>query len=171
MPAGMTFPWEDLLKRTPSSREAGNSAAWDRYAYGLNNPSRYTDPDGHRPCELVCEGDIIDWNEAKKGSAWYGEWDVKKQKTNQKIAKTILEDGTELIASVLFEPADWAITARDCASGNCSPWMLAGLLPFIPSSAGKHLDDAIQLVPASTLHWSQEGVSWATRKEISCGFR
>jgi RHS repeat-associated protein len=24
---------------------------WDRYAYGLNNPSRYTDPSGHRPVE------------------------------------------------------------------------------------------------------------------------
>jgi RHS repeat-associated protein len=23
----------------------------DRYAYGLNNPSRYTDPSGHAPCD------------------------------------------------------------------------------------------------------------------------
>ena len=29
--------------------DPGNSAAWDRYAYGLNNPSRYTDPSGHMP--------------------------------------------------------------------------------------------------------------------------
>jgi hypothetical protein len=28
---------------------AGNSAAWDRYVYGLNNPLFYTDPDGHKP--------------------------------------------------------------------------------------------------------------------------
>lgn len=26
----------------------GNSQAWDRYAYTLNNPVRYTDPSGHR---------------------------------------------------------------------------------------------------------------------------
>jgi len=26
---------------------AGNSSAWDRYAYTLNNPLRYTDPSGH----------------------------------------------------------------------------------------------------------------------------
>ena len=32
---------------------AGNSSAWDRYAYTLNNPLRYTDPSGHKsqdPC-------------------------------------------------------------------------------------------------------------------------
>ena len=34
--------------------DAGNSSAWDRYAYVLNNPLRYTDPSGHEsgePCE------------------------------------------------------------------------------------------------------------------------
>jgi len=29
---------------------AGNPLAWDRYAYTLNNPVRYIDPSGHRPC-------------------------------------------------------------------------------------------------------------------------
>ena len=29
---------------------AGNSSAWDRYAYTLNNPLRYTDPSGHYAC-------------------------------------------------------------------------------------------------------------------------
>ena len=40
---------------------AGNSSAWDRYAYTLNNPLRYTDPSGHIPfvtprttCDLDC---------------------------------------------------------------------------------------------------------------------
>jgi RHS repeat-associated protein len=28
---------------------AGNSSAWDRYAYTLNNPLKYTDPTGHDP--------------------------------------------------------------------------------------------------------------------------
>jgi hypothetical protein len=39
---------------------AGNSSAWDRYAYTLNNPLRYTDPTGHRNCEedgYNCPGD------------------------------------------------------------------------------------------------------------------
>jgi len=28
----------------------GNSQAWDRYAYTLNNPVLYIDPSGHKPC-------------------------------------------------------------------------------------------------------------------------
>jgi RHS repeat-associated protein len=28
----------------------GTSQAWDRYAYGMNNPLRYIDPSGHSPC-------------------------------------------------------------------------------------------------------------------------
>jgi YD repeat-containing protein len=29
----------------------GTSQAWDRYAYGMNNPLRYIDPTGHDPCD------------------------------------------------------------------------------------------------------------------------
>jgi hypothetical protein len=30
--------------------DPGNPVAWDRYAYALNSPSRYTDPSGHLVC-------------------------------------------------------------------------------------------------------------------------
>jgi hypothetical protein len=33
--------------------EPGNPQAWDRYAFGYNNPLRYTDPSGH----MICDGD------------------------------------------------------------------------------------------------------------------
>jgi hypothetical protein len=31
--------------------DPGNPLAWDRYAYGINNPLTYTDPSGHYYCE------------------------------------------------------------------------------------------------------------------------
>ena len=48
---------------------------------------------------------------------------------------------TEVVASVLAEPADWVITARDFLRGDGSPWALVGLLPLVPSSAGKWADE------------------------------
>jgi len=35
---------------------AGNSQAWNRYAYSLNNPVNFTDPSGHKPCSPTNEG-------------------------------------------------------------------------------------------------------------------
>ena len=43
----------------------GNPLAWDRYAYTLNNPLRYSDPSGHGACDglhKVPECDDIDKN-------------------------------------------------------------------------------------------------------------
>jgi hypothetical protein len=34
-----------------------NIQAYDRYSYGLDNPSRYTDPTGHKYCDSKDEGD------------------------------------------------------------------------------------------------------------------
>jgi len=35
--------------------EPGNPQSLNRYAYTLNNPLRYTDPSGHRPCGEFCD--------------------------------------------------------------------------------------------------------------------
>ncbi len=32
-----------------------NPLDWDRYSYGLNNPSRYTDPSGHIPVDIILD--------------------------------------------------------------------------------------------------------------------
>jgi hypothetical protein len=44
--------------------DPSNPQAWNRYSYGLNNPSRYTDPSGHKACDGAKEdgGDCIEWN-------------------------------------------------------------------------------------------------------------
>jgi len=64
-----------------------------------------------------------------------------KQEQNTKIAEAII-DGGEFIVSVLFEPADWAITAADCASGECSFWtVMFAALPIVPAKAGKFVGE------------------------------
>jgi RHS repeat-associated protein len=117
--------------------EPDNPQSLNRFSYTLNNPLKYTDPSGH---SSVCgsansdpECDTLPvqiWSEAE-------------------VAQTRAEftQAFELIAGVLWEPADWAITARDCAAGICSPLAILGLLPLIPSSLTKYVDNIIDAIP------------------------
>jgi hypothetical protein len=52
----------------------------------------------------------------------------------------------KLLASVLIEPVDWVNTGYECISGDCSPWMLLGLLPGVPSSAAKRIPDLFSVI-------------------------
>jgi RHS repeat-associated protein len=43
----------------------GTSQAWDRYAYGMNNPLRYIDPSGHDPvCVYYEHGECAEYEDA-----------------------------------------------------------------------------------------------------------
>jgi hypothetical protein len=126
-----------------------NPQSLNRFSYVNNNPVRYIDPTGHMMTEgcgdegkTKCHASDLEITlNAQKLAELEFDSSGQKQKKNRQTAETILYGGTELLSSVLFEPADWAYTAYHCANGDCSPWMLAGLLPFIPSSVAKHLDD------------------------------
>ena len=129
-PAGAHFTQADTL--VP---ELVNSLDWDRYAYGRGNPLKYTDPTGHM---VACDKD--DW-------ACQTHWD-------DPVAEDWLMDDTETlgdiaietIATILFEPLDWWSMGEDCYNGECSPWMLLGLLPFIPGSVGNKVDNIVTAV-------------------------
>jgi RHS repeat-associated protein len=114
-----------------------NPLDWDRYAYVRNNPLKYNDPSGHFP---ACDRD--DW-------ACQHHWD-------EPVAQDWLMDDTETLGDVaietilttLVEPLDWWSMAEDCYNGECSPWMLLGLLPIIPGTVGNKVDEIIALLPA-----------------------
>lgn len=82
------------------------------------------------------------------GSSYAGEWDTKKQKERSNLLDKVIVGGSTTIASVVSEPLDWAMTGYDCINGDCSPFALLGLLPFIPGSVGNHADDALDAISA-----------------------
>ena len=113
--------------------------AFDRYAYVNNNPLRYADPSGHRFWEGDGGGDYN----------WHYDYvmnltNLEEREQNARTANAIL-DATLTVGSILFEPVDWAVTATECISGDCSAWALIGLLPLIPGSIGNKLDDFVDV--------------------------
>ena len=135
-PCIMQFHQPDTLIPEPY-----NPQSYNRYSYGLNNPSRYTDPSGHVP---ACDRD--DW-------ACQTHWDepIAIEQLNKKYSKQLTEEqaeawdfvigASEIVVSVLYEPVDWALTCDDYERNGFNPWMLAGILPGIPSSLTRRLDD------------------------------
>lgn len=55
--------------------------------------------------------------------------------------ETLGDVAIEAIMTALVEPLDWWSMAEDCYNGECSPWMLLGLLPIIPGSIGSKVDN------------------------------
>ena len=113
--------------------------AFDRYAYVNNNPLRYADPSGHRFWEGDGGGDYN----------WHYDYvmnltNLEEREQNARTANAIL-DATLTVGSILFEPVDWAVTATECISGDCSAWAMIGLLPLIPGSIGNKLDDFVDV--------------------------
>jgi RHS repeat-associated protein len=120
---------------------------YDRYAYANNSPVNYTDPSGHAvECGITpggtCKGvgplepTLVRDQNGISGAAHLG-----LPPESAANGLTNVWNITTGIYSVLLEPVDWVISGAECAQGRCSVWMLAGLLPFVPSSVGRYGDD------------------------------
>jgi RHS repeat-associated protein len=116
---------------------------WDRYSYARNNPLKYVDPDGHRPCdeERGC-GEPVDEFQLRLGRSYEGNWDTKAQQKNQDKLNKIL-GGIEFTASILSEPVDWILTGKDCIEGKCNVFTFLALCPLIP---GSKVDDIVEAI-------------------------
>jgi hypothetical protein len=62
---------------------------YDRYAYGLNNPSRYTDPTGHSPCYADNYDDGPQCAKAGSPSKWYYDNWKYQHKVKEEIVKAV----------------------------------------------------------------------------------
>lgn len=136
--------------------EPGNPQSLNRYSYVLNNALKYFDPSGHaNECAIQIDsgcdlGPILPTQLV----------DAPPDALDNVAAVT------EVVVSVLFEPADWIITGRDILEGKGSPWMLLGLLPFVPSSVGKYGDEAFDGVRKASAYLKAEGVPRSSRSRF-----
>jgi len=124
--------------------EPGNPADWDRYAFVVNNPIRYSDPSGHKVWD-GCSGETGGCGGGSEYADYvYAVWhtDQEREQNNENL-QTAVDIGTTVIG-VVNEPADWAMTLTACLNGDCSPWMLMGLIPFIPGSKADDIVDIIK---------------------------
>ena len=108
-----------------------NPQSYNRYSYTRNNPVNFTDPTGHRECEIICDGESQNWR-TYQDSAWLEGWDVKQQAANSATAETVLVDVPQAIVGAFWEPADWVLALRDGFHWNDS----FGMLPFVPATVG-----------------------------------
>ena len=115
---------------------AGNPQAFNRYAYTLNNPVKYTDPTGH----AICDEDYNCWEHGYlvQGHgvrpvdrfAWpYVDRDALIQ---QNLSE--LFGGAVVVASIVFEPIDYVRTGIQCLTSGCTLGDVA--LTFAPGALG-----------------------------------
>lgn len=140
--------------------DPGNPQSLNRYSYVLNNALKYTDPTGHAYDAGGAAGPSCTDGSASYMACTYpeshplaGYW-IGTTQAEADAGWDKFVAGVEVVAGVLFEPADWAITGNHWRQGDFHVLDLAGLLPLVPASgvrALRHADEVVELTDNTIL--------------------
>ncbi|MBK8616274.1 MAG: hypothetical protein IPN96_03990 [Anaerolineales bacterium] len=135
---------------------AGNSSAWDRYAYTLNNPLRYTDPSGHSvDCglgESGCQNKPTyinpDGSEPSKDDSDEVNWPNVVEDLNTEADRIRNDLAEQLLADVIGEAVmtggGWAIGGLKCPGAAKLYCSAAGaIVGFVSSFYVSYLADSV----------------------------
>lgn len=124
---------------------AGGDANLSRYVG--NAPSRFIDPSGWEAESSDSSlGSIMNAEQPHLyGMRCVGEWPSGPKKDTDwgVIGEHLGDIGSEvygpleIIGSVVFEPFDWFVSGKEIYGDPRNPWNYAGLVPGLPSAAGK----------------------------------
>jgi RHS repeat-associated protein len=121
-----------------------NPQSYNRYSYVLNSALNFTDPTGHKECDLDCQIQNEPTNsDINFGLGWEEEWDVAQQQENQQIAAEVAQTGAE-IGCGLSNTCDAAYTGYRITTGQAGWFETAAMAaPLIPAVLGRWADDAL----------------------------
>jgi len=131
---------------------AGDSQAWDRYAFALNNPVRYSDPSGHSAECGIYAGTSCGGVGPQQPTLLRDQMGISVSQHLNIPQEDVINGAnnawefTTAVYSFIFEPIDWIVSGAYCVQGDCSPWIMAGLLPYIPASTGRYGDDVVSIL-------------------------
>ena len=137
--------YDPLLARFTSADslipDPGNPQAWDRYAYGLNNPVKYIDPTGHISCEKLgteeCDknGNFVNNEPPPVVQYIYGEM-IKNAKSNVTLFIMTLNSQSQFVTGGVAKAEAytlWGVMVR-----TNGPWDHKSYIRNMEKEAGRH---------------------------------
>ena len=121
----------------------GGVQGYDRYAYGLNNPLKFNDPDGHCPIciGLVLVGTFFIFNGTSES------YQPNLTTSELESRQTSVDIGTSLILSgmsIKSPIVEVLSNAYDCSQGVCDPSLIMPGSTSAYKEAGEELEDVAE---------------------------
>jgi RHS repeat-associated protein len=123
--------FDSNLQRWINQDPIGEAGGINLYGFVGNDPLNVVDTDGLAGWAL--NGPQVYWDSKYRNMVHSRDYQEGVRKGSGMAAK----QSVPVIASVLLEPVDWAMTAKEIYEDPKNPWSYAGILPFVPSATSK----------------------------------